>query len=76
MPESSKPLPVQVVDALQRGSLLDAIKLLRDSKGLGLKDAKDAVDHYLRSNTVGGKTVNSTPSRFTGTPPRDYQVNH
>jgi len=68
MPEPSKPLPVLVVDALQRGNLLDAIKLLRDSRGLGLKDAKDAADHYLRGNTVIGKTVGTTPSRFPGTP--------
>ena len=69
MPEPSKPLPVQVVDALQRGNILDAIKLLRDSKGLGLQDAKDAVDYYLRGHTVIGKTVSTTPSRFPATPP-------
>ena len=69
MPEPSKPLPAQVVDALQRGSILDAIKLLRDSKGLGLNDAKEAVDHYLRGHTVIGKTVRTTPSRFPATPP-------
>jgi ribosomal protein L7/L12 len=66
MPEPAKPLPVQVVDALQSGHILDAIKLLRDAKGLGLQDAKDVADRYLRGNTVV-----AAPSRFPGAPPPD-----
>ena len=69
MPEPSKPLAVLVVDALQRGNILDAIKLLRDSRGVGLQDAKEALDYYLRSNTVSSATVPTTPSRSPGTPP-------
>ena len=68
MPEPSKPLPLQVVDALQRGNILDALKLLRDSRGVGLQDAKEAVDYYFRSNTVGTTTVPTTPSRSSATP--------
>ena len=37
-------LPANVADALQRGNKLEAIKLLRDATGLGLKEAKDAVE--------------------------------
>ena len=66
MPEPAKPLPVKVVEALQRGNILDAIKLLRDANGLGLKDAKDVADRYLRGNTVV-----AAPSRLPGPPPPD-----
>ena len=39
-------LPPDVVDALQRGQKIEAIKLMREQTGLGLKEAKDAVDRY------------------------------
>ncbi len=45
---SSSDLPPDVVAALQRGDTIDAIKLLRATRGLGLKEAKDAVDAYAR----------------------------
>ena len=41
---SSNRLPAAVVEALQRGDKIGAIKLLRKQTGLGLKEAKDAVD--------------------------------
>ena len=44
------PLPPAVVAAIEQGRLIDAIKLLRESTGSGLKDAKDAVDEYVRSH--------------------------
>ena len=44
MPDPTSPLPEKVLDALARGNLLEAIKYLRDAKGLGLKQAKQAVD--------------------------------
>jgi ribosomal protein L7/L12 len=37
-------LPADVVDALQRGRKIEAVRLLRQHTGLGLKDAKDAID--------------------------------
>lgn len=44
-PEASfTKLPADVVDALQRGRKIEAVRLLRQHTGLGLKDAKDAVD--------------------------------
>ena len=46
------PLPVQVLDALQRGNTVEAIKLLRESTGLGLKEAKDIIDRHLRGDPV------------------------
>ena len=44
-PEASfTKLPADVVDALQRGKKVEAVRLLRQHTGLGLKEAKDAVD--------------------------------
>lgn len=42
-------LSPQVLRALQSGSVIQAIKLLRDSQGLGLKDAKQVVDAVRRA---------------------------
>lgn len=38
------PLPPDVIDALQRGNKIEAIKHLRQHTGLGLKESKDLVD--------------------------------
>ena len=45
-PAPSLPQPVQ--DALQRGNLVEAIKLMRAGTGLGLKETKDALEAYMR----------------------------
>jgi ribosomal protein L7/L12 len=37
------------VAALQRGNKIEAIKLLRMQQGIGLKEAKDLVEAYLRT---------------------------
>lgn len=44
------PVPEAAVEALQRGSMIEAIKIVRAESGLGLKESKDAVDAYLRRN--------------------------
>jgi DNA-binding transcriptional MerR regulator len=40
------PLPPGVLEALQRGNKIEAIRRLREQTGLGLKESKDAVDAY------------------------------
>ena len=50
MPETTGQLPADVQAALQRGDSIDAIMLLREATGLGLKEAKEAIDQYLRGN--------------------------
>lgn len=37
------------ISALQRGNKIEAIKLIREERGLGLKEAKDEVEDYLRT---------------------------
>lgn len=43
------PIPPEVLDALRRRDPLEAIKLLRKTKGLGLKEAKERLDQHLRA---------------------------
>jgi len=44
---SAPVLPVTAVAALQRGHLIEAIRAYREQSGVGLKDAKEAVEQYL-----------------------------
>lgn len=43
-------LPEDVVAAIKAGHKVEAIKRLREARGLGLKEAKDAVDAYVRAH--------------------------
>jgi ribosomal protein L7/L12 len=45
-------LPPEVLHALARGQQIEAIRLLREATGLGLKDAKDAIDAHVRGESV------------------------
>lgn len=40
-------IPPQAVAALNAGRVLEAIKIVRETQGLGLKEAKELVDSYL-----------------------------
>lgn len=59
-------LPAEIVDALRQGRLVDAIKLLRQQQGLGLKEAKELIDlarEQLAARTsVPGSTQPAPPS--------------
>ena len=48
-------LPPEVLDAIRDGRKIEAIKLLREAKGLGLANAKVLVDRA--SQTYGPKRV-------------------
>jgi ribosomal protein L7/L12 len=57
-------LPPDVLQALGRGQPIEAIRLLREATGLGLKDAKDAIDAHLRGESVmlpSAETADATP---------------
>ncbi len=56
MPFPDDSLPANVLDAARRGNTIEAIKLLRESTGLGLKEAKDAIDAYARGNSLPAAT--------------------
>ena len=39
-------LPAEAIAALSRGQVVEAVKIVRDKTGLGLKESKDMVDAY------------------------------
>ena len=43
-------LPLAAIVALQEGKLIEAIRQTREARGLGLKEAKDAIERYLLAN--------------------------
>ena len=45
-----RPLPPAAIAALAGGRKIEAIKILREEWHLGLKEAKDQVDDYIRQN--------------------------
>lgn len=47
---SNTGLPPIVVDAVHGGRKIEAIRLMREHSGLGLKEAKDAVDRYAEQH--------------------------
>jgi ribosomal protein L7/L12 len=53
MSPNASPLPPEAAAALARGELVQAIKLLRASTGMGLKDAKDAVEAHAARRESG-----------------------
>jgi len=42
-------LSAGAISALSRGNKIEAIKLVRIERGIGLKEAKDVVEEYLRT---------------------------
>jgi ribosomal protein L7/L12 len=60
MPMTADNLPADVIEAVNRGHLIEAIKRLRQQRNLGLKEAKDLVDQYRLG-------VISAPNPATGT---------
>ena len=55
--QSPKPLPPEVILALQRGKLVEAIRLLRSSGNIDLKQAKQAIEQHLDRSKVAKATV-------------------
>ena len=47
---------------MQRGNSVEAIKLLRASTGLGLKEAKDIIDQHLSGNLAAFSVAPGQPS--------------
>lgn len=55
---SSKPvLSSEVIQAIESGNKIEAIKLLRESTGLGLKESKDLIDAYEDNRPVGSQPL-------------------
>lgn len=50
MNEKQPSLPAAAIAALEKGSKIEAIKIVRMERGIGLKEAKDAVEDYLETS--------------------------
>jgi len=55
-------LPVAALTALRQGNKIEAIKLIREQQGIGLKEAKNRVDDYLNSQPARQSSVASAQS--------------
>ena len=56
------PLPADVIEALQQGRLIDAIKKLRDARGLGLAEAKYAVEAARAARQGAASSAGAPPA--------------
>jgi hypothetical protein len=45
-------MPEAAIRAIQAGNKIEAIKLVREAAGLGLKEAKEAVERYERQHDI------------------------
>jgi ribosomal protein L7/L12 len=52
MNKSAGALPYSVIQALKQGQTIEAIKRLRNLTGLGLKEAKEAIDAYQNDDSL------------------------
>jgi ribosomal protein L7/L12 len=69
MPKPNGPLPDDVRQALQRGSILDAVKLLTRSGGITLKQAKALIEAEMQRAQAGQGVGGHGPARTpVGTP--------
>ena len=50
MSEQPPELPTNVIAAIQANHKIEAIKLLREAQGIGLREAKEAVEAYIKAN--------------------------
>ena len=50
MGDENRVLPSGAISALERGSKIEAIKCVRVTYGVGLKEAKEIVEHYIELN--------------------------
>lgn len=62
----SDELPREVVAALRQNKKIEAIKLLRESRNLGLKEAKDIIDRYDRPEKAEYRALKDQGSFFIG----------
>lgn len=66
MGEQIESLPPEAIDALHRGNKIEAIKLVRQSQKLDLKDAKDRVDVYVDNDPVLHQKFAAAQAETTG----------
>jgi ribosomal protein L7/L12 len=63
-------LAPNVIEAIRRGNRIDAIRLLRDQTGMGLQEAKDAVEAYEAEHPAVAATSPGEVEASGGSPLR------
>ncbi len=58
----SPSLPAAAISALHEGNKIEAIKIVREERNIGLKEAKDAVDAFVRSQPSLQSSVEAAQS--------------
>ncbi len=58
-------LDSEVIDAIEAGQKIQAIKVLRSQTGIGLKEAKNTVENYIVENGLTEKYENNSLSGFS-----------
>lgn len=48
--DSNKNFSAEVMALLTQGRMLDAVKVIRNNQGVGLKEAKDQIDVFLKDH--------------------------
>lgn len=74
MPKPQGPLPEEVRQALQRGSILDAVKLLTKSGGITLKQAKELIEAEARRAQAERSKGGQQGTRSHGAHPAPIQT--
>ena len=59
-------LPQEVAEAIAAGHKIEAIKLLRERTGVGLKEAKDVIDSTMRDDAGMATQHRAGPRNDTG----------
>ena len=63
-PPSADPLDAQVLQLMRAGRKIEAIKLYREQRRMGLKEAKDAVEALAQQHGVPQRSVGCTGALF------------
>ena len=50
--EPSREMPAEALAALQQGNKIEAIRIVREAHGIGLKEAKDYVERHIEADPV------------------------
>lgn len=68
MSQGNEPIPLDAIAALERGNKIEAIKLVREAQAIGLKEAKDAVERYLKLNPAVAAKYEAVQAANRGNP--------
>jgi ribosomal protein L7/L12 len=59
-------LSAEAITALEQGRKIEAIKIYREAAGVGLKEAKEAIEKYLAKNPAVNDQFKQNASSGTG----------